>query len=653
MRVLHRKAIKKTVIKWLKGCAFLMVALAAFLVIRSNLRATNPYLDVYLEGQKLDSGIQALQEAETTYVNLAFLRQVLHTNTTWRQSDQELYFKLGDAQYVFYADVPGYTRYYKSRQPKTLKAALREIDGQLWLPLEFITGLGLAVKQRTGEALRLTWKDNYLLDVAETVWHKRSAFEITATKNIKVKSYYQMTKPRRLVCELTGIKPYGTLRLKQPSIQEWVNQVRIKRQGKRGVQIVFDLADKAGTRIVREAQNPAKLMVVPDYRVLDVGLIPSGQTEVVAIKASAPADFKIKKYQKGQRLELLFSGAINQVAAKKIRSSQSWLRSVGVTRADGHSVKVNMELAGDAEIYAARSPVNPNWVEVGPMAQITAVRWNRTETGGDLVLVGDGVIPVAQEAVPDQRRFRIEFDNLRLAPGVSAVMDGKGPLEAVEVSTPETRKVKIEVGYKHWGGYRKEVAPDRRTLVYHFFNSPLAGKKIVLDPGHGGMDESACSNQNVREKDVNLETAFQLKNLLEQAGAAVVLTRTDDHFIGLYERAQIANDHRADLFVSIHVNYQFDPAIRGSEIYHFPDKETSQELAKLVSQNLSSATGLPMHGVIPNDFVVIRETEMPGVLVELGYLSNYREVAAIRTSEFKKNAARGIFQGIVDFYRGL
>src|SRR5690606_14108532 len=97
----------------------------------------------------------------------------------------------------------------------------------------------------------------------------------------------------------------------------------------------------------------------------------------------------------------------------------------------------------------------------------------------------------------------------------------------------------------------------------HVARSPLAGKVVLLDPDHGGIDAGAIGSKGVREKDVNLDVALRLQKLLEEAGARVVITRDDDFYIGLYERAAVANRVGAALAVSLHVNSHPDSRVHG------------------------------------------------------------------------------------------
>ncbi|HYH03329.1 MAG TPA: N-acetylmuramoyl-L-alanine amidase, partial [Bacillota bacterium] len=116
------------------------------------------------------------------------------------------------------------------------------------------------------------------------------------------------------------------------------------------------------------------------------------------------------------------------------------------------------------------------------------------------------------------------------------------------------------------------------------------------------------------------------------------------------ERAHLANRSNGDIFVSIHSNFHPNPEIQGLEVYHYKNLSTSGLLAKKIEARMAQYMSIPTLGVKVNDFAVIRETMMPSVLVELGYLSNTREENIMSSVAFKDSAALGIFRGIVDYF---
>ena len=210
-------------------------------------------------------------------------------------------------------------------------------------------------------------------------------------------------------------------------------------------------------------------------------------------------------------------------------------------------------------------------------------------------------------------------------------------------------------------GIEYDVISDRSAkLIQVAFrrdpNIPYNDKTIVIDAGHGGKDPGAISPNGTQEKSVNLQVALKVQQLLESMGYNVIMTRSDDTFVDLYERANIANRNNADLFVSVHHNSTINNATNGLEILYCPRGSGSGKtqdqypLAETMSKSILSKTGGVDRGIIQRPgLVVIRESNMPAVLVEVGYLSNNEEEKRIISDAYQNKVAEGIVLGIQNY----
>lgn len=177
--------------------------------------------------------------------------------------------------------------------------------------------------------------------------------------------------------------------------------------------------------------------------------------------------------------------------------------------------------------------------------------------------------------------------------------------------------------------------------------SALAGVSLCIDPGHGGTDPGAQGPTGLQEKAVNLAVALHLADLLRQAGARVVMTRSSDQTVSLAERSQLANGQRVDWFISIHCNSFADASAQGTETYHFPDDGLGNRLASSVQARLVEALGRPSRGVKTANFHVIRETAMAAILTELAFISHPEEELLLADPQFQARAAYAIYQGVL------
>ncbi len=174
---------------------------------------------------------------------------------------------------------------------------------------------------------------------------------------------------------------------------------------------------------------------------------------------------------------------------------------------------------------------------------------------------------------------------------------------------------------------------------------------VILDPGHGGSDEGA-KIRALFEKKLTLRTALIVKKELEKMGYHVVLTRWRDIYTPLPKRVDIANQRKPSIFVSIHFNSSKAAAAKGIEIFYYQSKQkdqrstSSKNLASAILDQLVMQTAASSRGVKQGNFHVIRETEMPAVLVEGGFLTNAEERKLITTNGYLEKLAKGIAKGI-------
>jgi len=204
--------------------------------------------------------------------------------------------------------------------------------------------------------------------------------------------------------------------------------------------------------------------------------------------------------------------------------------------------------------------------------------------------------------------------------------------------------------------YKTKLSPDQRSLVIEFWRTSgaLADRTVVLDAGHGGRDPGAIGATGLQEKDVNLAIVLEAARLLEQEGINVVLTRSTDEYVELDRRPVIANDHGADVFVSVHCNSNYSSSYNGTSTYYSAQNvsgETGerQRLASAVQDEMVRVLGLKDGGVRTAGFVVTKYTNMPSCLVEVAFISNPSEEALLSTESFRNNAAQAIVRGIITY----
>ena len=178
---------------------------------------------------------------------------------------------------------------------------------------------------------------------------------------------------------------------------------------------------------------------------------------------------------------------------------------------------------------------------------------------------------------------------------------------------------------------------------------------IVIDAGHGGFDLGTHS-KTYEEKEVCLKTAIYLRKYLEKAGYHVIMTRSRDEYLPLKKRAEIANQAKSQILISIHCNSAKNTSAKGIEIFYTQKTEPwrakkSKELAQSVLSSLLSQTGADSRGIKEGNFCVIRETKMPSILIETGFLTNEDERKKLSNDFYLDIVAKSITAGVDNYFK--
>lgn len=267
----------------------------------------------------------------------------------------------------------------------------------------------------------------------------------------------------------------------------------------------------------------------------------------------------------------------------------------------------------------------------GPMAQRPSARYEDPLT---ITITLPGVAPAENAADNPKSRFVADL---------AVAENGRGALI-------------YTLALKRALGFELSLAGNRvvlRLVKPKASDGKLAGKVVVVDAGHGGHDTGARWQDAVREKDLTLKVAKQVGRELSAQGAAVIMTRSDDTFIPLRERPAIANRSKADFFVSVHINSNKVADSRSGSItfYHKQDP-LGMLLAECIQNELAKVTGLPDIGtwsdtrIYSTGFAVLRYSEMPAVLLELGFINHATDRKAMQAAKFHEDVAKAVVRGL-------
>jgi len=326
-----------------------------------------------------------------------------------------------------------------------------------------------------------------------------------------------------------------------------------------------------------------------------------------------------------------------------------------VTTTDLGSVNLRQGDTGRA-VRALQSILVTLGYSPGPVDGIFGIRTSTAlrTLQSDLHLMADGVVgPSTRSAMASREHTVRRGDTVFLL----ATRYG-APVDWIARSNNLDNPNWIHPGQQLWIPIRRPVAAGGGAAAA---TADLRGHHIIVDAGHGGSNPGALGVNGLKEKEVTLDVSLRLKELLQAAGATVTMTRASDYapsvpgypgFGQLAARTLIANQSGGDIFVSIHSNWYGDPHATGIMVFvHHDASRTAWVLAQNLYRGTVASSGMRAVDLQGADFYVLRETTMPAVLMELGFLSNWSDAQKLNRPAFRQQLAEGLYNGILAFYR--
>jgi N-acetylmuramoyl-L-alanine amidase len=188
----------------------------------------------------------------------------------------------------------------------------------------------------------------------------------------------------------------------------------------------------------------------------------------------------------------------------------------------------------------------------------------------------------------------------------------------------------------------------------------LIGKIIYIDPGHGGADPGAVY-KNVEEAAINLIVSKKLKENLENLGASVYITREGDYDLSsttinrkksdLYNRINLINKSNCDVYISIHINAESSSLWYGAQTFYYPANKRNIVLAKYIQKSLIDNTSSKREVSRINDTLMYTNIKVPGVLIELGFITNYQDRLKLNNNDYQNNLVSAISSGLIEYFK--
>ena len=436
----------------------------------------------------------------------------------------------------------------------------------------------------------------------------------------------------------------------------------------------------------------------------------------LSIYTSYPVYYSVKRISSPERLYVDLYGLTLGTAPASVPASGGDISQIRSGQMNDQTVRITVDLKNAAAFQvlsgietsqvkvalgSAADPPAPSSISAAPPRLVVALPPHLpdnprtvTITGVDykmispeltrITVTASGAAKYTTEMLDSPNRLAFDLAGAVLDKDIKTSQTVNNPvIKAIRVGrllTPKTKFGRVVLDLSRLVGFTVDSQPDGDGMTYSInvitsepaaapvapyvpsvpTNVSLAGKVIVIDPGHGGKDSGATADLHpfdVYEKNITLAIARRVQTVLMANGATVIMTRSDDSFPALESRPALANARHADYFISIHADSSAvgRNTLAGTTVYFHGQSSVCRLMAADIGRRISEASGLSYNGIksdtirFRTGFAVLRGSEMPAVLVETGYMNNDRDLAKLRDDAGQQRIAEGITAGLRDF----
>ncbi len=304
----------------------------------------------------------------------------------------------------------------------------------------------------------------------------------------------------------------------------------------------------------------------------------------------------------------------------------------------------------------------PNDPALNGLTAINSVTATTSHDSVVLTINGNANFSFTTSMLEQPARYVVDINNAYLSQellGNPTISINQSPVNQFRIGQFTNSTVRIVADLNSFARVENSVNNSNQiSFSFREASGNLAGKTIVIDPGHGSiqpggwLDPGAVGPTGLHERVVALDISLKLARILENQGANVILTHTGSTSLSLAERAQIANDNNAAMFVSIHANANVNRNINGTMTFYHnggPNAWNNQQLARSIQSQLVKQINRQDLGIATANFSVLRNSQVPAVLVETAFISNPQEEKLLADANFRTKCAEGIANGIIHY----
>jgi N-acetylmuramoyl-L-alanine amidase len=409
----------------------------------------------------------------------------------------------------------------------------------------------------------------------------------------------------------------------------------------------------------REATGTVIPSTTPNPGDLTVAYSKVGSRDEVSLIMPEYKDYKIVRYTDPDKIVIDIPNAKTQADQKTININSALIKNIRYSMHNANTVRVVLDVTGQP-MYSADEQEGRLVIALETPAYKNITYHNSGDRVGFILpnvklTENDANLKRLYTGNYDESRYNytITFPSSQGNVGSGTFYINDGYLDKVVIST-DASTGKTSITFEAFDEYVYNIITRSNagnTAITLLKPAKEGEKLVVIDPGHGGFEPGAESFGTL-EKNFNLDISLRLNNLLKANGINSYIIREDDSYIGLYERAYIANNLNASLFLSIH-NNAFYAKENGTETLYYPNRTNSSGLtgkrfAQIIQSNLVSDLGMHNRGIVerPN-LVVLKATTMPAALAEIAFMTNKNDFAKLQSEDFRQKSAQSLCDSVI------
>lgn len=655
------------------------IALIVAVIVPGTPAGSSGAISLHINGRSVPTDVPPVIVDGRTMVPIRVISENLGAAVHWEQTTRRAIITSGANRVVITVD-----QVLASINGKevSLDVPATIISGRTMVPIRFVSeALGAAVHwDGSTRTVAVTYAPGGSA-VKSLSWHKTpgvARFAVVTNGPVNYKAVAlagDATHPERIWLKLdnTAVEIQSLTPVAAAGVAQVRAYVSASGSGPSFANVVFDLE-----RTVRysvwatwDPTTPVPLEDVPamlapgqqaivvevQYQVTGVEYVGDPGAERVVVHLNGPADYQVWEATSPWRIvidtpRVTLAPGVEQKTIPVGAAGISQVRYAQF-QTDPDITRIVLDASLAQTPYSVIQDGDDLVIYFGGTTTITGMGFEDTDAGGRAVLYADRPLrgTVTRQTNPDRLTLVVQGARLggQLSGGGTLALgdDLVHSVTYTENTNDHTATFAFALNSAAGSG---RVVSSETGLTVDVLESELAGKVIVIDPGHGQGDPGAIAPNGAYEATFTYEISTRLAELLREAGAVVYLTRTATENPDRYERPAMANSLGADICVAVHLNANNRSTVAGSETYYWRNHPESRRLAETILAHLVEALGRPNGGARYVEFVATRDPLMPATLVESLYMTNPDDLALIMDPAVRARIAQAIFEGIWEFF---